>query len=705
MVPTHEQLAFEGYKRDALKALQISFPNVRPMELEQALNWSIDTRFKDSDVTVVNNYKHTKDEVTLLDLTNYILSKEPIITPSGVMFTKHGELPNPLVRMIETFLENRDIHKNEMFKYPKGSELFAAFNLAQLLDKLDANGTYGVIGARTCIYFNVFLASSVTTQGMSAISAAALLFESFLSNNVGFSSLNDLVTFIVNVTDEKPSRHWNDMAVVGTRYISRAECFRKLVITCKFGYIPTQQDLSIIWDMLNNLDDEDVRRLYYKNNLYEFIENPFVMDKIRSMLCKLKAPYVNPNKAPAEIKDDLAEFWDIIKEYVYYDKQLVDRLGKMKNIVRNVSIIMDTDSSIVSLDAWYRCVLNHTYDLDMQIKHNVYNPFIIYEYDEFGDRTDLPVPIIQVDPPLTYDFYTDEVIEREVAVNRDEIVPQDGLRYSIINIMAYCMTQMINDFMKKYVINSNALHPSKGCLFIMKNEYLFKRTLDTDGKKNYATIQEIQEGNRIPKNKQLDIKGLPINKVGLQPTIKAKLHKLLYDDVLNAAKIDKMGIIKKLAIIEHGIYDSIANGNKEYFRPVTVKSMTSYTDPMRIPGIKGSIVYNALKDDGLEAIDLTKRNSLDIVKCDISTKTINKIYETYPGTYQKMVELLQKTEFKDGISAIAIPLNVNIPKWLIGFIDYSDIINDNIKNFPLESIDLSQTPNDSVNYTNIISLN
>ena len=140
-----------NYKSVARELLKLQYPLLAMDEIDAAIDWSISNRLTDHPIQVDNNYKKQNIDMTLLDVAKYILEREPIITSYGVMFKKHGEVPNPVYNLIDSFIRNRKILKKEMFKYPKGSELFEKYNLLQLLAKIDANGfviksLYRVIG-------------------------------------------------------------------------------------------------------------------------------------------------------------------------------------------------------------------------------------------------------------------------------------------------------------------------------------------------------------------------------------------------------------------------------------------------------------------------------------------------------------------------------------------------------------------------------
>ena len=686
-----ESATLINYKNTMMRMLPLSFPTLQKQELSKAIDYSIKKRLRNAECNIHNNYRNTLANSNLLDVCDYIEDNKYIMTAYGTLFERHKEVHNPLYRVLDVFINNRIKFKKEMFKYPKGSEEFKKYNMLQLLAKLDANASYGVLGAYSSLLYNIYIAASTTSQGRACISHAILFFEQFLANNVRFGSLNEVITFIDNVVEEKKERKYNDSAILDED-ITMEEAFFKLMSTCGFNWFPTEKELQIVWDIMSRLSQEDINRIYYKNNIYSFCDNAVPTEMLKYILLKLEKPFMDPNKPPEDIKVELNEFLALLTEYVYYGYQIIDKIDRVDMMTREVSIITDTDSTIVSFDAWYNYVNEKVKHLPLKIK------------TEINRITDSDEGLETVEYVQDYDFATDEVVQLQKLANPFCVVPQDGVRHSIINIIGYCVGQLILEHMYRLSKNYNSCSEFKNCLMVMKNEYLFKRVLVTDGKKNYAAIQEIQEGNIVPASASLAIAGMNIDKSVLQKKTRDRLKQILYDDVLNADKIDQIKILKDIAIAEKEIYNSIRDGRKEYYKPVVIKSMGSYANPMRIQGVKASVAYNAMREEGTEAIDLTIRNGLDIIKTNIDNKTIEKIKDTFPEVYTKGIELLNQDDYANGITAIAIPINVAVPKWVLEFVDYTTIINDNISNFPFEEVGICRKNTGSVNYTNIIPL-
>ena len=205
-----EMQVVQKYKDTVIDLIRLNYPYLSLQEINEAVDYSLIKRMRNGKAVIENNYSHKTVNTTVIDMTEYILSREPIITTQGVMFKKHGECPNPLYDLLDAFINERVMYKKEMFKYPKGSDQFQKYNLLQLLAKLNANAIYGAMGQCSCVLYNIFVASSITAQGRSCISAAILLVESFLSNNVKFRSLNEIVTFINNIIHE-PRRFKDDV--------------------------------------------------------------------------------------------------------------------------------------------------------------------------------------------------------------------------------------------------------------------------------------------------------------------------------------------------------------------------------------------------------------------------------------------------------------------------------------------------------------
>lgn len=704
------------YKDTLKRMLSLNLPSLTNRELDEAIDYSMNKRYTPVESKVYNNYTEKTVVNTIAELTDYIYSREPIQTAWGVLFKKHGVVPNPLTKLIHMFMLNRDKEKKIMFQYPKGSEEFEEHNLLQLLAKVDTNAIYGALGNVSCIFYNLHVAASITYQGRSYISAAIMFFEMFLSNNVKFASLNEVITFIDNVRCEE--RHYDDRLILD-RNIEPIEVLSQLVLTCgdfrkgKIKWVPDQRDLDIIWEQLNNLSQEDLNRIYYKNNLYAFLDNTSMTKALIYLLQAMEVPYLDPNKTPDHIKVELETFCDLLREYVFYNHQIIDRIDRNTNMIKNVSLISDTDSTIVSFDAFYNYTLNKIKETgaDIEIAKYYINGVSYIQDDKDGNPTYRGVYYDQEE--YDYDFYNEKVIEKERLIRPLEVIPQDNLRYSIINIIGHCCGILCNEYIEGHTKAGKSYDKNRNTMMYLKNEFTFKRALLTDNKKNYAAIQTLQEGNIVPDENMNDlaITGLAIKKSTLPKETRDELQKILYEDILKPEYIDQVKLIKDLAIFEDKIFQSLRSGGKEYYKPVSIKAMGRYEDPLGIQGIKASLIWNAVRDPELEAIDLDAKNNIDVVKTDINASTIENIREEFPDEYEKLSKLLSGETNRDlakvlkgQITTIAVPRNVKTPEWLTHLINYTEITNDNIKNFPVDSVGIRRLGKTNVNYSNILSL-
>lgn len=695
-----ESSAIKEYRDTMVRMMKLLIPQLSEGELYSAIDYSINKRFKNTDISIINNYRDKTVDTNLLKMTEYILSRKPILTSYGCLFTQHGEVPNPLYQLIQEFVDTRDKFKKKMFTFTEGTEDYERYNLLQLVAKVDTNAIYGCLGAPTSLFYNIYVASSITKEGRCAISTSIMFFESFLANNIKYGSLNEIINFIDHVIQENSERKFNDIEYLDNN-ISVENVFAKIMLGCGYNWIPDESDCEIVWNILNRLPQEDLNRLYYKNNLFEFVKNSKVRSMLVDILQNLKSPFLDPNSPPKEIKDRLQNLIDVIFEFVYYHYMIIDKIERVQTMPRKSVLITDTDSCMITLEPWYQFVNALIGNEDLAIRH------IEIDGADVLDSEDMNNVSGKEDVEYVYDFYNEKIIERKRLVNPFKVIPEDGVRYSIINILAYVIGALLNDYMKRLASITNTTNKDHDfCLLYMKNEFLFKKILLTNVKKNYVSLQEIHEGNIVPKSEQMDIKGLQLRKSGVPVSTTKELSRILYEDILNCETVNQNKVLNDLAVMERRICDSIRDGSVEYFKPQRIKAFSSYALPMRIQGIKASVAYNYVRSEDEPAIDINERNSVLIIKTSINTSKLesSNLKLEDPVRYAKMNAVLHQEDFEeDGIKAIAIPINMKTPKWLFEFIDYQSIVRDNIGVFPIEPLGMTRANTKSA-YSPILML-
>lgn len=608
-----------------------------------------------------------------------------------------------------------------------------------------------VVGLYVSILFDLNIAPSVTSIGRSLISSAILCFEGFLGNNVKFGSLNDVLIFIDNVRMEYHDWKYNDYEVLGFNgFISPEECFNKIMMNCGFKYIPTDQDMDTVWRIIQNCNQIELNRLFYKNNLYCFMDLPIARNLMIKIITEMKVPYIEPANPPKEIVNDLNTLRDLLLEYVFYCHQYMDRMIRNKEMIKTVSIVSDTDSSFISLDAWYNYNIQYLKDYDCPIMHQQIDVYKFLEeekkrkdyfwadtetpewynaidnrlaiktlkVDSFGDIVDQSelVAIEFLDDKKDYDFFSEEIINQRRAIDATKIIPQDNVKFALINIMCYILSSVINKYMIDFTKESGSYRGDAKCKINMKNEFYMSRIMLTDAKKHYASLQILQEGNYLG-NGVLDVKGIDcLTKSSTSKDTQKALKKILLEDMLTGNSVDQLKLIKDIAILEKTIYNDLLSGSKKYYKPATIKSMDSYENQgARIQGVKAAIAWNYVKCD-LPGFDLGDRNAIDVIKVNVNKDTLESIKDEYPEQYQKLCELIDPKNqnladglkvcdlFKGKLDTIALPKDLPVPEWLRKLIDYQEIITDNLGNFPVSSAGIGQFGAKKANYSNVVRI-
>lgn len=726
-----------------MKRLLLSYDsNMTEADAKNIVDYSVKKRFTDFDAYLRNNYIKKNIDLSGAEILEYITKKETILTSYGVLFKTHANSQNPMISVIQNFAKLRKMHKKEMFKYPKGSEQFERYNLLQQLDKIDMNGIYGLIGLAVSFLFDLNVAPSVTSMGRSLISSAIMCFEMFLGNNVKFGSLDDVLVFIDNVRKEYKEWKFDDEVVLGKNgFVDVYEVFNKIILNCGYKYVPTTEDMDIVLKILQSCTQTELNRLYYKNNLYGIMDTWYARNLMFKIFENMDFPYMDPAYPPVGIRPYLDELKALLLEYVFYCYQIYDRMDRNKNMIKKISLISDTDSSFVSLDAWYNYNIKYLEGHDFKILHqsvdvaklvekceksgeeipeylqNIQDsrfPISFFERDDWGDPINSGISdcITFEEPEYDYDFFNQEKIEINKLINPIETIPQENMKFSLVNIMCYILTDVINRYMIDFTKESGSYRADTECAIVMKNEFFMTRVLLENVKKHYASLQQLQEGNYL--GGVPDVKGIDcLVKSVIPKTTRDRLNKILLKDILLADNIDRTNIIKQMAILENDIYSNIMNGSKNYYKPATIKSLDSYENPLRVFGVKGLLLWNYVKDEHLAAIDVKERNSVDIIKIAVNAVTVEKLKDEFPYQYERFLELLGIKECNNDevkllkskeFQSIALPLDVPVPRWIELIVDYRSIIVDNLGGFPLNGVGISQLDSKKVPYTNIIKL-
>ncbi|WCS68275.1 hypothetical protein Goe21_01650 [Bacillus phage vB_BsuM-Goe21] len=597
----------EKYKEQAKKQLLLSFPNISEEEIEEFLDKEINSTIQGKNV--VFNDGEQKSVKNLLSITEWLEEKKPIITGYGAFYRKHNEGVNLLSDMVDYLLVSRKKVKKEMFEHVNDEDRteYNNLDLMQKTFKLLANSFYGATVEKNSIFFNQNFGPSITYSGVIIITTAVNAFENFMSNNFHFENLNDVLLYINNIQEQK---------YVYTHIINRnIESGELLQYLLRKWRNRNDSDVKVLSDIIERMDQQTLNKIYYKNNLYEFLGN----NEISNLLGKvINKEFLDPNDPPKDIKDSLEMLWTYIQEWVLYNHLSFYRYENAENEKRQTVLVVDTDSNFLMLDPFYK-----------YLKEN---------YPDNVDETD------------------------------------EG-KVSVVNIASYLLAKVIENVYWKMTSELN-IPSEKRPIINMKNEFFYKRLMLTRNKKSYAGKLIMQEGRMFEKPK-LDIKGLAIRKVSVNKNVRDYFTDMLDENILSSDKIDLSKVFGNFVHLQNEIANSLMNGEITYTLPSKANEIESYANPYAMQSIRGTIIWNELFPDN-EIVLPTKVNLIKLTTeslNDLAGKIPMDVYKTIKETIYDN-ENLSKYGFT--ILCLPKSIK-KLPEWVTPFIDIETMVNDHIK--------------------------
>jgi len=610
----------EDWKKHYTRIFTTMYPELKKKEIKGFLDEVIKERLVNPKASMHNNYNHLDIDVDLLSMIDWFRNTNAIAAGFGVFFWNQDQVLNPAAVMLDNFLKLRKFYKNQLPDHQEGSYDYMALDRMQLTEKINANSYYGASGAPTSNFFNLYTATSVTATGQSLISTTQQAFEAFLANNVPFIDLDDCMMFLENVRREK---HIKDDGFLPNVSIE------KLIDHLADSFYEFKPEYEfILFEYLMSLPQNIINRIYFKNNIYKFSYLRKIRYKIVTAVNKTES-FKDPNKVPKNVQSNLEDLWDYYKEFVFYNHSPFGRIQRLKNDKRKVVVTVDTDSNMLNLDPWVK----------------------------FINRNVISV--------------NDHLLERD---------PME-LRFISINMMCYFLTNMVTDVLKKYTKDSNILKEFRPKIN-MKNEFLFTRLILSGSKKRYISSVRLREGHEIYPEK-IDIKGMDFVKSSTREETKAYFINLVKKELLYKDDISISSVLRELEKLEGIIQESLHKGEKSFLIPKSVKEIEAYKDPYKEQGVRGVLAWNIIYPS--LAIQLPEK--IDIVKVKMTKpEHIEPLKKVFPEAYDRLMKHVfngnNKKLVEKGVQIIAIPRSVeSIPEWLLPYIDYDTIVNDNISRF------------------------
>jgi hypothetical protein len=398
----------EAYKAEVMEVLVRQFPDRDPEAIRAKVDAIVDERVRKPGCSFNNDTTGADKQIDVLQFSDFLLGKhQPVFTPYGTAYKQHSNSINLIAAMLEWLMKSRKVAKKKMLAHVNDVDrtLHDNYDRDQKTIKLLANSYYGASGEKNCIFFNPRVGPSVTYTGRTIITASVMAFEQFLAGNCPFNDLSEALLFVERCMPEESQRSADRVWVLDNPP-THDELMGHLL--SRFRKHPSDEARAILLKAVSSLDPYEVARVFFRNNLYEFLRRCANARKVLESLFASDLKVTNADHPAEDVLPYLKELWGYLAHFVYHDHIPEDHFQRAEQDPRAAVLVVDTDSNFINVD-----------------------PFVRFCRDELGAKTKEDVDRVSVVNVVIY--LLARVIESTYAtLTRNMNIPED--KRPIINM-------------------------------------------------------------------------------------------------------------------------------------------------------------------------------------------------------------------------------------------------------------------------------
>ena len=624
----------------------------------------------------------------LISYINYPKKSGNIMVPSFTVYFKPEIKKSLHSEFIYENVTERNKHKRLAFKYENEGkiDLFKKHNTIQKTKKIFNNSLSGAYGSNGTILYNPSAHYTLTSITRCVSGTGNALSESVISGNKHFSSYDVVINYISTVItymDKDKLRgvvsEYNlyiptpddlmEMILKSTRYYWKSAVYEKKI----YDLLIKLDDMERVWVMyLNDLyhlrkHNEKLMRDFYdtilrkpdisninldKDTMVEFLEKhkPYLnmLHHIRADVLQGKNP-VYKDLDIEDIKELYGSLLISIEAFEKYDKLLTTflitdllpiNIGYVKNMIREVIVLSDTDSTCATYEDWVKWY---------------------YGENRFG---------------------------------------VDGM--AATGVIMTLATTAIDHGIKVFASNMN-IPKDRVNLIAMKNEFYWDVFVNTNVSKHYFADYWVKEGNvrKTPKNEIKGVNLIASTVYFMVRDVRLWLINDIFKQTRNKQPIPIRDYLKLTIATEQLLIEKVLKGSPDVLRMDKIKSEDSYKlDRWKSPYFHYILWQEVFAKKYGNAPDPMYIAVKTPITTDSKTKMksyINKLKETDSEMAIKLEEVITKGN-KEKISSLKLPLanllDKGLPEELKPILDLDKVVFDNcnVLYMILESIGYHKLP-------------